>query len=62
MVDALVTHFNDFERAYSEDGIAIEDFDRFPPTVRTLRQFIGAVAELDALVRDVALPNPDLGF
>jgi len=27
--------------------------------VRTLRQFVGACADLDALVRDVMLPNPD---
>lgn len=59
IVDSLLEHFPDFRRAYSEDGLSIEEFDRFPPTVRTLRQFIGAVSDLDALVRDVMLPNPD---
>ena len=54
----LEAHFPDFVRAYTEDGLAVEEFDRFPPTVRTLRQFIAAVGELDALVRDVMLPNP----
>jgi transaldolase len=58
-VDALLTHFPDFRRAYSEDGLSVDEFDRFPPTVRTLRQFIAAVADLDSLVRDVMLPNPD---
>jgi len=45
----------------SEDGITVEEFDRFGPTVRTLRQFIGACSDLAALVRDVMLPNPDQG-
>ncbi|HKW07910.1 MAG TPA: transaldolase family protein [Candidatus Dormibacteraeota bacterium] len=59
IVRQLLEQFPDFARAYNEDGLAIDDFDSFPPTVRTLRQFIGAVAELDALVRDAMLPNPD---
>jgi transaldolase len=59
VVDQLLTHFPDFRRAYSEGGLAVEEFDRFGPTVRTLRQFIGACSDLDALVRDVMLPNPD---
>jgi transaldolase len=43
-----------------EDGLAIDEFDSFGSTRRTLRQFIGACADLDALVRDVMLPNPDV--
>ena len=60
VVDQLLTHFPDFRRAYSEGGLSVDQFDRFPPTVHTLRQFIGACSDLDALVRDVMLPNPDL--
>jgi transaldolase len=59
IVDELLAHFPDFRRAYEEDGLAVEEFDSYPPTVRTLRQFTAAVADLDALVRDVMLPNPD---
>lgn len=59
VVEELTKHFPDFRRAYSEDGLAVEEFDSYPPTVRTLRQFIGAVAELDALVRDAMLPDPN---
>jgi transaldolase len=59
VVDQLLAHFPDFRRAYSEDGLGVEEFDSFPPTVRTLRQFIAACSDLDALVRDVMLPNPD---
>ena len=58
ILDQLLLHFPDFRRAYSEDGIAVEDFDSFGATRRTLRQFIAAVADLDALVRDVMLPDP----
>ena len=59
VVEQLLSHFPDFGRAYSEAGLAIEDFDTFAPTVRTLRQFIAACGDLDALVRDVMLPSPD---
>jgi transaldolase len=59
IVNELSRKFPDFRRAYNEDGMAPEDFDSFGPTVRTLRQFIKATAELSALVRDMMLPNPD---
>jgi transaldolase len=59
VVASLLDHFPDFRRAYEEDGLAVDEFDTFPPTVRTLRQFIAACSDLDALVRDVMLPNPD---
>ncbi len=59
LVETLLKHFPDFRRAYDEDGMTVDDFDAFPATVRTLRQFIAACADLDALVRDVLLPNPD---
>ena len=52
--------FPDFTRASTEGGLAIEDFDAFPPTRRTLRQFIAACHDLDAQVRDLMIPNPDL--
>ena len=58
LVEQLLAHFPDFRRAYSEDGLAIDEFDSFAPTVRTLRQFIAACNDLDTLVRDVMLPEP----
>ena len=58
VVDLLLAHFPDFRRAYSEDGLTIEEFDTFAPTVRTLRQFIAACTDLAGLVRDVTLPEP----
>ncbi len=59
IVGELLKKFPDFERAYTEGGIAIQDFDTFGPTARTLRQFIEACHELDAQIREFMLPNPD---
>lgn len=60
IVAELSRKFGDFRRAYAEDGLRIEDFDSFAPTRRTLRQFIAACHDLDALVRDFMIPNPDV--
>ncbi len=59
IVEDLTRKFSDFRRASSEKGLSIEEFDSFPPTRRTLRQFIAACHELDGMVRDFLLPNPD---
>ena len=59
IVEELSKKFLDFRRASTEGGLAIDEFDNFPPTRRTLRQFITACHDLDGLVRDVMLPNPD---
>ena len=60
VVEALSAKFPDFRRAYTEDGLALTEFDSFGPTLRTLRQFVGACHDLDGLVRDFLLPNPDI--
>ena len=59
IVEELTRHFPDFVRAYESDGLTIDEFDSFPPTVRTLRAFIASYHELIAEVRDAILPNPD---
>jgi transaldolase len=59
IVGELQERFPDFRRAYTEGGLGVEEFDSFGATRRTLRQFIAAVADLDALVRDFLVPNPD---
>jgi transaldolase len=60
IIDELQTRFVDFRRAFDENGLALQEFDTFGATRRTLRQFIEACADLNSLVRDVMLPNPDL--
>jgi transaldolase len=59
IVDELSRKFPDFRRAYNEDGLAVNEFDSYGPTVRTLRQFLEATHELAVRVRDLLLPNPD---
>jgi len=59
ILEELSKKFADFRRAYTEGGILMEDFDSFGPSRRTLRQFIAACHDLDGLVRDILLPNPD---
>lgn len=59
IVRALAEKFSDFARAYEEDGLAIEDFDEYGATRRTLRQFLSAGADLNGLIRDIMVPNPD---
>ncbi len=59
IVAELSKKIADFRRAYAEEGISVEEFNSFAPTRRTLRQFIAACGDLNSIVRDVMLPNPD---
>ena len=59
IVDELSKRFGDFRRSYAEDGLTIREFDTFGPTMRTLRQFIAACHDLDGVIREIMLPNPD---
>ena len=59
IVAELYRKFADFRRAYDENGMTVEEFDRFGATLRTLRTFIGSYMELVACVRDFMLPDPD---
>ena len=59
IVDVLHAKFADFRRAYDEGGLAVDEFDAFGATRRTLRQFIAACTDLDGVIRDVMIPNPD---
>jgi transaldolase len=58
IVNALLDKFPDFRRAYSEDGLTVEEFDTFGATVRTLRQFISGCHDLEAQIREFLLPDP----
>jgi transaldolase len=59
IVSELTKRFADFRRAFEEDGMSVTEFDGYPPTRRTLRQFIVACHDLDGIVRDVQIPNPE---
>nr|CAA9344779.1 MAG: Transaldolase [uncultured Nocardioidaceae bacterium] len=58
VLGTLHASFSEFRRAYEPDGMAIGDFEGFGATRRTLRQFLGACAHLEEVVRDVLLPDP----
>ncbi len=53
-----LNRLEDFRRAYDENGMTVEEFETFGPTRITLRQFLAADADLDALVRDILVPAP----
>jgi transaldolase len=59
IVETLLKKFPDFERAYTENGLSHEEFDGFGATRRTLRGFIASCAEMNGMIRDIILPNPD---
>ncbi len=59
-VDQLMARIPDFRRAYEPDGLAIEEFDGYGATVRTLRGFIGSYWDLVRTIDDIGLPNPDV--
>jgi transaldolase len=59
IIDDLYNHFEDFRKAYDEDGLSIDEFDSYGATVRTLRGFISSYHDLQKQVREFLLPNPD---
>jgi transaldolase len=60
IVEALLRHFPDFLRAYEPDGLAVDEFDAFGPSARTLRSFVGSYHELLHQVGDALVPDPDV--
>ena len=59
IVEDLTRRFADYRRASTDGGLTPEEFDTYGPTRRTLRQFAVACADLNSLIRDVLIPNPD---
>jgi transaldolase len=59
VVDTLYEKFADFRRAWDADGMAIPEFLDFGATRTTLRQFLAACADLEGIVRNVLLPDPE---
>jgi transaldolase len=59
IIDSLYAHFEDFRRGYDEDGLSPDEFDAYGANVRTLRGFISSYHELQALIREFMLPNPE---
>ena len=60
VVDELLGRVPDFARAYEPDGLAPAEFETFGAAARTLRGFVASYHDLQAVVRDLVLPNPDV--
>jgi transaldolase len=60
LVAELREKLPDFRRAFEPDGLTPAEFDTYGATVRTLRSFIKAYHDLQAAIRDIVLPNPDV--
>lgn len=58
LIDELFK-FEDFRRAYDEDGMTPEEFDDYGATRRTLRQFTAAYGDFVRAIRDFMIPDPD---
>lgn len=55
IIAELERKFKDFRRAYDENGMTIEEFDSFPATVVTLKQFCQATTDLISKIRSLLL-------
>ncbi|MCI0581374.1 MAG: transaldolase [Chloroflexi bacterium] len=60
LVADLLARVPDFRRAYEPDGLAPEEFEAFGPSARTLRAFVKSYHDLQAAIRDLVLPDPDI--
>jgi len=60
LVDDLLARVPDFRRAYEPDGMSPGDFETFGATARTLRGFVQSYHDLQGVVRDIMMPNPDV--
>ena len=59
-LEQLLAEIPDFRRAYEPEGMTVEEFDSFGPTVRTLRAFIASYWDLVRSIDEILLPNPDV--
>jgi transaldolase len=59
IISELSEKFDDFRRAYHENGIPVAEFADFGATRRTLRQFMEGYEKLVGQIRDFMLPEPE---
>lgn len=60
IINEMLTRIPDFRKAYEPDGMTVKEFDTYGATVRTLRGFVSSYHDLQAVVRDFMIPNPDI--
>ncbi|MFH1084439.1 MAG: transaldolase family protein [Chloroflexota bacterium] len=59
ILEMLYVKFEEFHRAYDEDGLSVAEFDDYGATLRTMRQFLEGTQFLASFVRDFMVRNPD---
>jgi transaldolase len=60
LVADLGARIPDFRRAFEPDGLAAAEFESYGASARTLRAFVASYHDLQAAIRDLVLPNPDV--
>lgn len=60
ILNEMLTKIPDFRKAYEPNGMTIDEFDTYGATVRTLRGFVSSYHEVQGIIRDFMLPNPDV--
>jgi transaldolase len=60
LIADLYERIPDFRRAYEPDGMVPDEFEAFGASARTLRTFVKSYHDLQAAIRDLVLPDPDV--
>ncbi len=60
LVADLYERIPDFRRAYDPDGMNPDEFEGYGASARTLRTFVKSYHDLQAAIRDLVLPDPDV--
>jgi hypothetical protein len=60
LIDDLYARIPDFRRAYEPDGMTPAEFESYGASARTLRTFVKSYHDLQAAIRDLVLPDPDV--
>jgi transaldolase len=55
IIEELEMKFQDFRSAYDENGLTHEEFDTYPATIATLKQFCQATTDLISIIREQML-------
>ncbi len=60
ILSEMLAKIPDFRMAYEVNGMDVDQFDTYGATVRTLRGFMSSYHEVQGVVREFMLPNPDV--
>jgi len=60
IVERLLEVFPDFRRAYEAEGMTEAEFDSYGAASRTLRGFVQSYHDLQGVIREFMLPDPDV--